>query len=86
MAPSKYVYFFGSGKADGRTDMKDLLGGCGHAFRQEIPDAPTLLTARLHFRPDTLQVFGTHHALGTMTHLPPQYPMRQGTYAFTGRR
>jgi pyruvate,orthophosphate dikinase len=26
---SKYVYFFGSGKADGRADMKDLLGGKG---------------------------------------------------------
>ncbi len=25
----KYVYFFGSGKADGRGDMKDLLGGKG---------------------------------------------------------
>ena len=26
---SKYVYFFGDGKADGRTDMKELLGGKG---------------------------------------------------------
>src|SRR4051812_18964638 len=26
---TKYVYFFGSGKADGRTDMKNLLGGKG---------------------------------------------------------
>src|SRR5438132_791698 len=26
---SKYVYFFGSGKADGRADMKELLGGKG---------------------------------------------------------
>jgi pyruvate,orthophosphate dikinase len=26
---SKYVYFFGNGKADGRTEMKDLLGGKG---------------------------------------------------------
>ncbi len=26
---SKYVYFFGSGKAEGRADMKDLLGGKG---------------------------------------------------------
>src|SRR6516165_10838012 len=25
----KYVYSFGSGKADGRADMKDLLGGKG---------------------------------------------------------
>jgi pyruvate, orthophosphate dikinase len=29
MAQSKYVYFFGGGKADGRADMKDLLGGKG---------------------------------------------------------
>src|SRR5439155_21849327 len=26
---SKYVYFFGSGKAEGRADMKNLLGGKG---------------------------------------------------------
>src|SRR5580700_9065795 len=26
---SKYVYFFGNGKADGRADMKPLLGGKG---------------------------------------------------------
>ncbi len=25
----KYVYFFGAGKAEGRTEMKDLLGGKG---------------------------------------------------------
>ena len=25
----KYVYFFGSGKADGKSDMKNLLGGKG---------------------------------------------------------
>ncbi len=29
MAQSKYVYFFGDGKADGRADMKNLLGGKG---------------------------------------------------------
>lgn len=29
MASKKYVYFFGKGKADGRGDMKDLLGGKG---------------------------------------------------------
>ena len=29
MAVKKYVYFFGKGKADGRGDMKDLLGGKG---------------------------------------------------------
>ncbi|MGA2193522.1 MAG: pyruvate, phosphate dikinase, partial [Nitrospirota bacterium] len=28
-AKKKYVYFFGKGKADGRGDMKDLLGGKG---------------------------------------------------------
>src|SRR3954454_22410295 len=26
---SKYVYFFGGGKAEGRADMKNLLGGKG---------------------------------------------------------
>src|ERR1700730_14047312 len=26
---TKYVYFFGDGKADGRADMKNLLGGKG---------------------------------------------------------
>ena len=26
---SQYVYFFGGGKADGRKDMKDVLGGKG---------------------------------------------------------
>jgi pyruvate,orthophosphate dikinase len=29
MAQTKYVYFFGGGKAEGRADMKDLLGGKG---------------------------------------------------------
>src|SRR5262249_6341521 len=29
MCMSKYVYFFGSGKAEGRADMKELLGGKG---------------------------------------------------------
>ncbi|PJA79559.1 MAG: hypothetical protein CO148_07025, partial [Nitrospirae bacterium CG_4_9_14_3_um_filter_41_27] len=28
-AVKKYVYFFGGGKADGKGDMKDLLGGKG---------------------------------------------------------
>src|SRR5207302_6439108 len=29
MAQTQYVYFFGGGKADGRADMKELLGGKG---------------------------------------------------------
>jgi pyruvate,orthophosphate dikinase len=29
MPETKYVYFFGGGKAEGRADMKDLLGGKG---------------------------------------------------------
>jgi pyruvate,orthophosphate dikinase len=29
MAERKYVYFFGGGKAEGRADMRDLLGGKG---------------------------------------------------------
>ena len=31
---SKYVYFFGNGKADGRGDMKDLLGGKGSGLAE----------------------------------------------------
>ena len=27
--PSKMIYFFGGGKAEGKADMKDLLGGKG---------------------------------------------------------
>ena len=30
----KYVYAFGGGKADGRADMKDLLGGKGEISRR----------------------------------------------------
>ena len=29
MAQTKYVYFFGGGKAEGKADMKNLLGGKG---------------------------------------------------------
>ena len=29
MSDNKYVYFFGGGKADGNTTMKELLGGKG---------------------------------------------------------
>ena len=29
MSKTKYVYFFGNGKADGRAEMKNLLGGKG---------------------------------------------------------
>ncbi|HLV08831.1 MAG TPA: PEP/pyruvate-binding domain-containing protein, partial [Halanaerobiales bacterium] len=29
MAKEKYVYYFGGGKADGKTEMKNLLGGKG---------------------------------------------------------
>src|SRR4029078_11694455 len=32
--PRKYVYFFGSGKADGNRDMKDLLGGKGSGLAE----------------------------------------------------
>src|SRR3954466_14383893 len=31
---TKYVYFFGSGKADGNRDMKDLLGGKGSGLAE----------------------------------------------------
>ena len=29
MSAKKYVYFFGNGRAEGKGDMKDLLGGKG---------------------------------------------------------
>src|SRR3989475_1360913 len=29
MGPGKYIYPFGGGRAEGRADMKDLLGGKG---------------------------------------------------------
>src|SRR5256885_2446536 len=31
---AKYVYFFGSGKADGNRNMKDLLGGKGSGLAE----------------------------------------------------
>src|ERR1700746_670915 len=34
MKKSKYVYFFGSGKADGNRNMKDLLGGKGSGLAE----------------------------------------------------
>ena len=34
VSPAKYVYFFGSGKADGNRTMKDLLGGKGSGLAE----------------------------------------------------
>src|SRR5262249_44318327 len=59
---------------------------CGHASRQEIPHTPIVLTARLHYRPDSTKVFRSHQALGTMIHFPPQHPMTQGTLRFADGR
>jgi pyruvate,orthophosphate dikinase len=48
---SKYVYFFGAGKADGRADMKELLGGKGANLAEmtniglPVPAGFTLTTA-----------------------------------------
>jgi pyruvate,orthophosphate dikinase len=48
---SKYVYFFGGGKAEGRADMKDLLGGKGANLAEmtniglPVPAGFTLTTA-----------------------------------------
>src|SRR3979409_1931446 len=36
----KYVYFFGSGKADGNRDMKDLLGGKGAGLAEMTNAGP----------------------------------------------
>jgi len=50
-AIKKYVYFFGGGKADGRGDMKDLLGGKGAGLAEmtnlkiTVPSGFTITTA-----------------------------------------
>src|SRR3990167_8279974 len=47
----KFVYFFGGGKADGRGDMKELLGGKGAGLaemtnaRLPVPPGFTLATS-----------------------------------------
>lgn len=32
---TKYVYYFGKGKAEGKADMKSLLGGKGESRRND---------------------------------------------------
>ena len=50
IANKKYYYFFGSGKADGSADMKDLLGGKGANLAEmtnagvKVPPGFTLTT------------------------------------------
>ena len=44
---SKYVYFFGAGKAEGRADMKELLGGKGGQPRRDDQYRPAR-AGRLH--------------------------------------
>ena len=34
MAGAKWVYFFGNGKAEGRSGMKDILGGKGSGLAE----------------------------------------------------
>ena len=43
---TKYVYFFGGGKAEGRADMKDLLGGKGAGLTFVVYGAIIVLIAR----------------------------------------
>ena len=51
MKKSKYVYFFGNGKADGNRTMKDLLGGKGSGLAEmtnaglPVPPGFTISTA-----------------------------------------
>jgi pyruvate,orthophosphate dikinase len=51
MKKSKYVYFFGNGKADGNRNMKDLLGGKGSGLAEmtnaklPVPPGFTISTA-----------------------------------------
>ena len=50
MAKQKYVYFFGDGRAEGRGDMKDLLGGKGAGLAEmtnlciKVPPGFTITT------------------------------------------
>ncbi len=46
-AGTKYVYFFGGGKADGNGKMKDVLGGKG-AGLAEMTNAGLARASRLH--------------------------------------
>ena len=46
-AATKYVYFFGGGKADGNGKMKDVLGGKG-AGLAEMTNAGLARASRLH--------------------------------------
>lgn len=34
MAAKKHIYFFGNGRAEGKGDMKDLLGGKGSGLAE----------------------------------------------------
>src|SRR4030067_3459820 len=50
MAAKKHIYFFGSGRAEGRGDMKDLLGGKGAGLAEmtnlgiRVPSGFTITT------------------------------------------
>src|SRR5206468_5165799 len=50
MTTTKYVYFFGNGKAEGRSGMKELLGGKGAGLAEmtnlgiPVPSGFTLTT------------------------------------------
>src|SRR5437763_2537293 len=56
---SKYVYFFGAGKADGRADMKNLLGGKG-ANLAEMVNIGLPVPAGFTLTTEVCIYYGTH--------------------------
>lgn len=62
------------------------FGGSGQARRPIIPHAPTPLTTRLHYRPNTPQILTPTATSRAMTLLPPQYPRTHRTLRRVVRR
>jgi len=65
MMAKKWVYFFGDGKADGKGDMKDLLGGKGAGLaemtrlRIPVPAGFTMAAADVRHTPSELKPVDT---------------------------
>ncbi len=59
-AARQYVYFFGSGKADGDRTMKDLLGGKG-AGLAEMTNAGLPVPPGLTISTDVCRIYGERH-------------------------
>ena len=69
---NKYVYYFGDGKADGKADMKGLLGGKG-ANLAEMTNIGLACAPRIH------NIDGSLHLL-----LCQQEKISQGTFETSG--